>query len=170
MSRLSWDDLWIQTAQLVGRRSSCERDQVGAVVVTAENRIVDTGYNGPPAGWGAIHSDGCTVWCPRAREADLHPEDALLHPDYEDCVSLHAEANALMFSDRRDREGGTIYVSSGICYGCAKLVANSGLAQAVWVSSRRPGGDAHRDPFRSHRFLEECGLVVTCYTVARLPG
>lgn len=170
MTRPTWDETWMAVALTIGQRSTCVRDKVGAVVVTAGNRIVDTGYNGPPAGWQPIHSDACTVWCPRAAAAHwiaqshgedlpaIVTQDAFHGPldDYSDCPSLHAEANALMFSDRRLREGGTIYVSSGTCSGCAKLVANSGLARAVYMSTN----SERRDSERWYQFLRDCGLDV----------
>ncbi len=161
-------------AQTMALRSLCSRDWVGAVVVSAQNRIIDTGYNGPPAGWQTIHTDACSSWCPRGalshwrQHADENDELPTIVTerdrcgpltDYSDCPSLHAEANALMFSDRRLREGGTIYVTSGTCSGCAKLVANSGLARAVYdVTTRRT--TLHRDSERWYDFLRESGLEV----------
>jgi deoxycytidylate deaminase len=59
-----------------------------------------------------------------------------------------------MFSDRDKRIGGTIYVTSGTCGGCAKLVANSGLVRAVYLT----GGHAHRDSSRWYDFLVQCGV------------
>lgn len=161
LSRPTWDETWLAVAQQIARRSLCSRDQVGAVVVSAQNRIIDTGYNGPPAGWMSISGNRCVVWCPRAsKEPGFDGE--VLEPDYSDCPTLHAEANALMFSDRRLREGGTIYVSSGTCGGCAKLVANSGLARAVYLKhSARSEGAAHRESDRWYDFLRDCGLEVT---------
>jgi dCMP deaminase len=147
-SRPTWDETWMAVARQVGQRSLCVRDQIGAVIVDRNNRIVDTGYNGPPRGWQPIHSDKCLSWCPRNQEEPLHPA-------YDDCYSIHAEANALMFSDRTRREGGTIYVSSGTCGACAKLVANSGLEQAVYAP-----GPIHRDSHRWYDFLEACGVTV----------
>lgn len=153
------------TARLIGQRSLCDRDKVGAVIVDGDNRIVDTGYNGPPAGWSrvdpAMPTDlGCMQWCPRA--VPFADEVIPLHgsrrdPHYDDCPALHAEANALMFSDRIRRVGGTIYVSSGTCGGCAKLVANSGLVRAVYGGL---GGKVHRDSERWYGFLRDCGLRV----------
>lgn len=80
-----------------------------------------------------------------------------LDPTYDDCPSLHAEANALITSDRSLRIGGTIYVTSHVCMGCAKLIANSGLTR-VYVGTRRQ--DRHREPDNSYAFLRKCGLVV----------
>ena len=164
-------------AKTIGQRSLCARDQVGAVVVSAANRVIDTGYNGPPAGFPGSAVDGawnipCMNWCPRAAKdkwvrqdssEDLPTivDDNAFHgpqPDYSDCPALHAEANALMFGDRTQREGGTIYVTSGTCAACAKLVANSGLARAVYVGS---GRFSHRDSQKWYDFMVDCGLEVT---------
>lgn len=157
-------------AHIVARRSLCDRDQVGAVVVSASNRIVDTGYNGPPRG---MPQGGrtCSSWCPRARRRSHKPDcglitthhltctcgayDHALNPDYDDCHSLHAEANALMFGDRTQREGGTIYISSGVCGGCAKLVANSGLLRVVCDTSTAA---PHRNSGGWFAWLELCGV------------
>jgi dCMP deaminase len=149
------------TALVISQRSLCDRDQVGAVVVSAQNRIIDTGYNGPPVGFyrSTTGEVSCSAWCQRAmkRPGDPnHPGDIYAN-DYSDCPSLHAEANALMFSDRQLREGGTIYVSSGTCGGCAKLVANSGLARAVYVDPGMP----HRNSNHWYDFLRSCGVEVT---------
>lgn len=52
------------------------------------------------------------------------------------CIAVHAEPNALMHSDPIRRRGGTLYVTDEPCGGCARLIAGSGLARAVW-----PGGE-----------------------------
>lgn len=172
----------MNTARAVAQRSLCSRDQVGAVIVSATNRIIDTGYNGPPAGWSHDSTDpGCHVWCPRARAAANTPmqtwvdpvEDdpakrylrfPLMHPEYHDCPSLHAEVNALMFGDRAQRVGGTIYVTSTVCGSCAKLIANSGLARVIYSPGTSSGvADSHRDPDRWIAFMNECGLEVRAY-------
>lgn len=163
----------MQVARDIAQRSLCARDRVGAVIVSATNRIIDTGYNGPPARWTRYVGDGastnldCSFWCPRAGANGYDIDRTLrvatgLQSDYDDCFSLHAEANALMFSERRLREGGTIYVTSGTCGGCAKLVANSGLARAIYGGDLRP----HRDSDRWYGFLRDCGLEVMTYAAA----
>ena len=173
MSRPDWDDTWLDVARTVAKRSLCERDQVGAVIVDTSNRIIDTGYNNPPAGFQrhpTVNEDKvyCTMWCPRARQAhenqmqrkqlgNIGAFEPPLAEDYSDCPSLHAEANALMFGDRSQRAGGTIYVTSHMCMGCAKLVANSGLATVVVSPSAE---FAHRNADASYTFLESCGITV----------
>lgn len=147
----------------IGQRSLCDRDKVGAVIVDRNNRIVDTGYNGPPRGF-ITDDKSCLAWCSRAVPYvdETVPVRSKLNPHYDDCPSLHAEANALMFSDRRLREGGTIYVSSGVCMGCAKLIANSGLETVV---SRMFPQHEHRRSNDSYAFMEKCGLTVIVHHV-----
>lgn len=148
----------MNAAMVIAERSLCDRDKVGAVVVDRSNRIVDTGYNGAPR--GLLTGDrGCINWCPRAVPAvdEVVPIRGRLDPHYDDCSALHAEANALMFSDRRHREGGTIYVTSSICGGCAKLISNSGLIRVVCDTSHTP---PHRDSGAWFDFMRDCGLTV----------
>lgn len=154
----------MSVARTIARRSLCSRDQVGAVIVDRNNRIVDTGYNGPPHWhWPSRNGEACATWCPRAvlgyaqQAHNLMIPDNVLTATYDNCDSLHAEQNALMFSDRRLREGGKIYVSSSVCGTCAKLIANSGLVEVVYA--RTEGGVA-RNSDRWVAFMEHCGLTV----------
>jgi dCMP deaminase len=149
--RPDWDTTWMSIAAEMGARSRCDRRQVGAVIVGPNNRIVATGYNGPPAGLHLEPGSTCSTWCSRARSSSLSS-------DYSDCLTVHAEANALMYADRRLYEGGTLYVTSSVCWSCAKLVANSGISTVVM--NLDIAEDAHRNPDKSILFMEECGLQV----------
>lgn len=182
--RPEWDAVWTHVAEAVSARSLCTRARVGAVVVDAANRVVAVGYNNPPAGFQ--HRDlPCTEWCRRSQSASLtanltplqlmqqatqRGRESLRAPlidlelsrvqtDYSDCPSLHAETNALSVCDRRQREGGTVYVTSHVCHACAKLIANSGLTRVV-VSTSAAADATHRQPERSYELLRSCGLVV----------
>lgn len=73
-------------------------------------------------------------------------------------MSVHAEVNALLFADRRDVVGGTIYVTNPCCFACAKVIANSGITEVVAVQSDR---DSHADVETPIEFLEGCGIKVT---------
>jgi dCMP deaminase len=144
-ARQTWDETWLRVAEAVARRSLCVRAEVGAVVVGPGNRVVATGYNGPPAGFP--HGErACDAFCVRGA---CGPRGA--KTDYGDCVSLHAEANALLACGRGARVDGTIYLTKSACWECAKLVASSGLARVV---TRGPARTV------SHDFMRECGLEV----------
>lgn len=141
-------------ARVIARRSLCTRDQVGAIIVDVGNKVIGEGYNGPPSGFWHYQRP-CTDWCQRTVNVKIDPKS--LHPEYLDCPALHAEANALMMSDRTLRLDGTIYVTSHVCMGCAKLIANSGLHK-VWVVTEEE--HAHRNSFASYEFMIRCGLKV----------
>jgi dCMP deaminase len=149
-----WDDTWMEVAQVVALRSLCSRAQVGCVIASAENRIVATGYNGPPRGFD--HRDRpCTEWCDRAISA-LNGHS--ITTNYSDCPSSHAESNAFMAADRSAWQGGTLYVTGHVCPGCTKLIANSGLARVVVQPDARPR--VYRESEESYRFIRSMGIGV----------
>lgn len=151
MARPTWDETWMAVADVVSRRSRCDRRQVGAVIVGVTNKIVATGYNGPPGGLKLEYESTCRTWCSRARTG-------VESSSYDNCMTVHAEANALMYADRSRMALSTLYVNSSICWDCAKMVANSGVARVVVKFDAEL--DAHRNPERSFIFMEECGLEV----------
>jgi len=144
--RATWDETWDNVAQTLRWRSLCSRSRVAAVITDARHRVVSTGYNGPPAGF--VHSDlPCDQWCPRGAEGD----DAPL------CMSVHAEANALISGDRSSWQGGTMYVTKHPCLECAKMIANSGLDR-LFVSDERMIEGKHAEVYKF--LMEECGIKV----------
>lgn len=149
--RPSWDETWMAVADVVARRSLCSRRKAGCVLVGFDQKINATGYNGPPHGYPLPAEVSCDQWCPRATSGGSTNR-------YDDCPAAHSEINALMFSDRTTREGGTAYITSCPCLPCAKALANSGLARVV---CRIGPEDAVRDPETTIRFLRTSGLEVT---------
>lgn len=147
--RPHWVETWIQVADVFAERSLCTRAQVGAVIVTKDNRVASQSYNGPAAGLNK--KTPCTDWCPRARG------ETGLTANYDACPAIHAEANALIRANFTEIQGGTIYVSRACCINCAKQVANSGLARVV---HRVTSDDLHRDPDSVEDYLQRAGLEV----------
>lgn len=119
VDRPSWSDYFMNIADAVAKRSDCERDKVGAVIVK-DRRIRATGYNGSPAGYPGCQS------CPRRT---IHKGST---QSYDNCVALHAEQNAIIHCDREDMQGATIYVTRMPCITCMKLIMGSGMLRAVW--------------------------------------
>lgn len=118
---LKWLDVCAYSGSVF---SSCSRRQYFAVVLSADRRVVGTGYNGAPP--GLVHCvDG---GCPRG----LTVAGEVGHgAPYGNCVAIHAEANALLYSDRTARLGGTIIINGPPCFDCSKLIAGSGLRRLV---------------------------------------
>lgn len=141
--RQSWDEYFLGLARAASTRATCIRRKHGAVIAK-DRRIVATGYNGAPSGYPHC-ADGA---CPRAHS------EAPQGYDYEDCIAIHAEANALLFAGPDERAGATLYCTGAPCFGCAKLVANSGVAEVVAAGGRYDGWDRTRD------FLRDAGVRV----------
>ena len=150
ISRPSWDEVWMQVADAISRRSRCSRAQIGAVVVSKDQRISSTGYNGPASLFPT--EEECMSWCPRAQGLTV------LDNTYDSCPSIHAEANALLYVDRSRVEGGTIYITDAACLQCAKLVSNSGIARVVMRISSTA---AHRNPGATIEYFKTCSIEVT---------
>lgn len=122
--RPSWDEWGLALARAVSTRADCRRRQVGAVILDAAHRVVGTGYNGAPPG-----ATGCLAGgCPRGL---LTTEQCETGSNYDNCVSCHAEVNALLYADRSRYEGGTLYVTDEPCFACSKVIANSGIERVV---------------------------------------
>jgi len=142
-----WDRYFLNIARETARRSNCVRAQHGAVVVR-NRRIRSTGYNGPPT--GHAHCDEGA--CPRANS------DLASGWEYDTCIAIHAEANAILYSAPEEREGASIFITGVPCFGCAKLIANSGITEVV------ASGDPYEGWDRVREFLLDCGVRVRLLT------
>lgn len=141
--RQTWDEYFLSLAAQTATRATCSRRKVGAVVVH-DRRIVSTGYNGGPSGMPHCDEGGC----PRAAT------DPPMGSGYDSCIAIHAEANALLFCGPRERAGATIYCTDLPCFGCAKLIANSGVAEVV------AAGGLYDDWQQVRDFLRSAGVRV----------
>ena len=78
MKRPTWDEYFMEMAELTAKRSTCMRRSVGAVIVK-DKRAIATGYNGAPKGirhcWGCRpDSDTNFAWrCTRSRTRSFRP-------------------------------------------------------------------------------------------------
>lgn len=122
--RVSWDEYFMQIAEIVKTRSTCLRRQVGAVIVK-DNRIITTGYNGAPS--GLKH---CTDMGGCYREKMGIPSGER----HELCRALHAEQNAIIQAANLgiSTKDATIYVTLQPCVICAKMLINAGIIRLVY--------------------------------------
>ena len=122
-NRPSWDEYFMQMAELTAKRSTCLRRNVGAAIVK-DKHIIATGYNGAPR--GLKHCDelgGCLRQKMQIPSGQRH----------ELCRALHAEQNAIIQAATLGQsiEGGTIYITHQPCAICAKMIINAGLKRIV---------------------------------------
>lgn len=119
--RKSWDEYFMQLTFNVAERATCPRRQVGAILVK-DRKLMGTGYNGSPSGVADCLENGCMM--------ELFEENG---EQKERCIrTIHAEVNLMLFTDRDDREGATVYSTDSPCYNCAKMLANSGIKEVVY--------------------------------------
>lgn len=122
-NRPSWDEYFMQMAELTAQRSTCLRRSVGAVIVK-DKHIIATGYNGAPRG---ISHCGERGGCLRQK---MQIPSGQRH---ELCRAVHAEQNAIIQAATLGQsiEGGTIYITHQPCVVCAKMIINAGLKRIV---------------------------------------
>lgn len=121
--RPSWDEYFMELAEVVAKRSTCLRRNIGAVVVK-DKRVLATGYNGAPTGLAHCSEVGCL------RERLGIPSGERV----EMCRGLHAEQNALVQAVRYgiSLEGAVIYCTNQPCVTCAKMLINAGIVKVIY--------------------------------------
>lgn len=119
---LSEKDLRYLALCEIGARmfSTCSKRQYLSIILDDGGRVSGMGYNGSAP--GAPHcSDG---HCPR------FAENSESGSNYDNCIAIHAEQNAIMYSGRRH----TLYINGQPCMTCAKLIAGSAVERIVGIS------------------------------------
>ncbi len=120
--RPSWDEYFLEIANLISSRSTCLRRQVGAVIVK-DKRILATGYNGTPKGLPHCLEIGCLREEMKIPSGERH----------ELCRGLHAEQNALLQASLHgvSVKDGALYCTNQPCIICAKMLINAGIKEIV---------------------------------------
>jgi dCMP deaminase len=121
--RPSWDDYFMEIAEVVATRSTCLRRQVGAIIVR-DKRILATGYNGAPAGLSHCGETGCLREKLNIPSGERH----------ELCRALHAEQNAIIQCAVHGVtvKEATIYSTTQPCVLCSKMLINVGIKTIVF--------------------------------------
>ena len=124
MKRPDWDSYFMEIAEVVAKRSTCLRRQVGAVLVK-DRQILATGYNGTPKGIAHCEEVGCL------RE-QLHVPSGQNH---ELCRGIHAEQNAVIQAavNGVSTKGATLYCTHQPCVVCSKILINAGIERIVYA-------------------------------------
>ena len=140
---ISWDEYFMGVAMLAARRSKDPSTQVGACIVSQDNIIISTGYNGMPKGC----SDDEFPWARSGQENETK------YP-----YVVHAELNAVLNANGRDLRGSRLYVALFPCNECAKAIIQSGIREIVYLS------DKYKDTMgnlASKKMLDAAGVKYT---------
>lgn len=138
---ISWDEYFMGVSLLAAKRSKDPNTQVGACIVSRENVILSTGYNGFPIGC----SDDEFPW-EREGKNTKYP------------FVVHAELNAILNSSGKSLKGARIYVDLFPCNECAKAIIQSGISEVVYLYDKYADSEA---TIASKRMLDAAGVTYT---------
>jgi dCMP deaminase len=129
IQRKDWDTYFMDIAFMASTRSQCGRRHVGAVLVQGK-KLLGTAYNGAPMGVPDCSEAGCML-VEEYESRMIDGQEQFVKK--QRCVrTIHAEQNLLLFTDREDREGSSVYVTDQPCWTCANMLANSGIVEIVF--------------------------------------
>lgn len=139
---ITWDEFFMRVAVAAQLRSKDPNTQVGACIADTNHRILSVGYNGTPS---ALNDDDFPWGV---------SDDPLL--DKHSYV-VHAEANAVLNyrGSLKDLTRATIYVTLFPCHECAKILAQVGIGEVVYLSDKYDGTESNQI---SKRILDSCGI------------
>lgn len=120
-TRSSWQEYFMSIAQMIAKRSTCDRAYVGCLLVNKDNRIVSSGYNGSIKGNPHCSEIGHTM-------RDGH------------CIAtIHAEMNALLYCAKEGIkvDGCVCYVTHFPCLNCTKALIQAGISKIYYANAYR---------------------------------
>ena len=138
---ISWDEYFMGVAMLAARRSKDPNTQVGACIVSQDNIILSTGYNGMPQGC----SDDEYPW-DREGEQTKYP------------YVVHAELNAILNANGRSLQNSRLFVALFPCNECAKAIIQSGVKEVLYLSDKYA---TSASTLASKRMLASAGVKCT---------
>ena len=142
---IGWDSYFMGVAMLSAQRSKDPNTQVGACIVSKDNKILSVGYNGAPNGYDDEHM-------PWDREGDF------VNTKY--AYVCHAELNAILNNKGSVLEDARIYVDLFPCNECAKAIIQSGIKEIVYKSDKYNVTDGN---IVSKKMLDYCGVKYRKY-------
>jgi len=150
MNKPSFDDIYMELAMNLARKSHCVKKKVGAVL-TKDTRIVSLGYNGPPAGTHNCDEQWPETGCPRDSKGGCS-------------LALHAEQNAILYAakNRVTLEDATLYLTLSPCLACARMIFSSGIKRVLFLNSYAGYKGINVD--EGTDFLRKFGVEVLQYT------
>ena len=139
---LNWEQYFMAIAKLSALRSKDPNTQVGACIVSDDNRILSIGYNGAPNGFEDKNfpwdREGCSL-------------------DTKYLYVCHAEMNAILNfrGNKKDLENAKLYVDLFPCNECAKLIIQSGIKEVTYLSDKYKELDSFKV---SRKLFDACGV------------
>ncbi|MBQ7432869.1 MAG: dCMP deaminase family protein [Lachnospiraceae bacterium] len=143
---ISWDEYFMGVAKLAAMRSKDPNTQVGACIVSPQNKILSIGYNGLPVGC----SDDEFPW-------NRESEDPY---DNKYFYTTHSELNAILNYRGGSLEGCKLYVTLFPCNECAKAIIQAGIRTIIYADDKYAQTSGVR---ASKRMLTTAGVILERY-------
>lgn len=142
-------NVYMAMAKLISKRSKDPNTQVGAIIVSKDDRILSVGYNGFPNGC----SDDEFPWA-RSAKCEYNTKYPYV---------VHAELNAILNfrGDNKAFEGSTLYVTLFPCHECAKAIIQSGITRIVYLDNKYQDTEDFKE---SNRMLKAASIMVDPYS------
>ncbi|MCH8233390.1 MAG: dCMP deaminase family protein [Bacteroidetes bacterium] len=123
MNRPDFDDIFMELAVNLAKRSHCIKRHVGAVL-SKDTRIISIGYNGPPAGTHNCDEEWPEEGCPRDSKGGCS-------------LAIHAEQNAILYAVKNNTsvKGATLYLTLSPCLACSRIIYTMGIERVVYLNS-----------------------------------
>lgn len=149
MERPEFDDIFMELAVNLAKRSHCIKRHVGAVL-TKDTRIISIGYNGPPSGTHNCDEEWPEKGCDRDSKGGCS-------------LAIHAEQNALLYAVKNKTEvkGATLYVTLSPCLACARIIFTMGVEKVIYLKSYAEHKGIPND--EGVDFLKKFGVEVEKY-------
>ena len=142
---ISWDEYFMGIALFSAQRSKDAGTQVGACIVSQENKILTVGYNGMPRGCDDDHM-------PWGRDGGML--------DSKYAFVCHAELNAILNCDRGNVRDCIVYTTLFPCNECAKAIIQSGISEVVYMEDKYSDSDS---VIASKRMFDTAGVKYRLY-------
>lgn len=145
---LSWDEYFANIALLAALRSKDKNTKVGCVIISKDNKILGSGYNGLPTG---------------INESVFPTTNDKVHNSYDKtkyAYVTHAELNAILNTSIYDISGSRLYCTLFPCCECAKAILQKGIKEVIYLSDIH-----HDDPeyVASRKLFDVAGIVTRKY-------
>lgn len=143
MGYITWDEYFMGVATMSAMRSKDPSTQVGACIVSPDNKILSMGYNGFPKGC----SDDDFPWGKEQEQEDPYNSKYF--------YTTHSELNAILNYRGGSLEGTKMYVTLFPCNECAKAIIQSGIKTLIYDSDKYAATPGVR---ASKRMLDAAGV------------
>jgi len=134
--RPTWDEYFMEVAQTIAKRATCDRGRSGCVIAR-DRQLLVTGYVGSPVGLPHCDEVGHLM------KKVIHDDDSIS----QHCMrTVHAEQNAICQAAKLGVaiNGATLYCKMTPCRTCAMLIINSGIVRVVCEKKYHRGSESEQ--------------------------